>query len=111
MNIPNRPDARPISHLLHMPNDENVNIQVMPLSPESTQSLLELDGPERPKTFADRALERHRIFIEKEANAPSDSERLHIFTEYMVAESRIRRDRYEEVFKSEDLQPNELLVG
>ncbi|MCJ1445433.1 MAG: hypothetical protein MMC23_005938 [Stictis urceolatum] len=101
-------NARPLSHLLHMPNDESV--RVMPLSPESTQSLIDFE-PESPKSFSARAAERHRIFLQKEANASSDEERLHLFTSYMIAESRIRREKYAAVFKAENIHPSDLLEG
>ena len=100
---------RPLSHILHMPNDEAVKIT--PLSPESNHSLMEFDRPESPNTFADRAAERHRIFVQKEANASSDSDRLHHFVQYMLAESRIRRDRYAQVFTEERLETPDLLEG
>ncbi|KAF2654948.1 hypothetical protein K491DRAFT_693380 [Lophiostoma macrostomum CBS 122681] len=49
-------------------------------------------------SFAQASVERHRLFIEKEAAAQSDSERLELFAEFIVAESRLRRDRYTDAF-------------
>ena len=111
LSVPPTSDTRPISHLLHMPNDDNVNIQVMPLSPESTQSSLDMDETTDQEGFARRAIERHRAFALQEAAAGSDSERLYLFIEHMVAESRIRRERYEKVFKEEHLSPLDLVNG
>ena len=111
LSVPPTSDTRPISHLLHMPNDDNVNIQVLPLSPESTQSLLDTDETDDHDGFARRAIERHRAFANREAAANSDSERLHLFIEHMTAESRIRRERYEKVFEEELLNPLELITG
>ena len=88
-----------------------MNIQVMPLSPESTQSLLDMDDEGDCNGFARRAIERHRAFVRKEAAAGSDSERLHLFTEHMIAEARIRRERYDKVFREEHLDPADLLAG
>ncbi|CAI6323687.1 unnamed protein product [Periconia digitata] len=56
-----------------------------------------------PKTsgsdpFAQAAIERHRLFTEREMAAQSDQERLELFAEFMVNESRIRRDRYSTAF-------------
>ncbi|KAF2020668.1 hypothetical protein BU24DRAFT_339311 [Aaosphaeria arxii CBS 175.79] len=49
-------------------------------------------------TFAQASIERHRLFIEKEAAAQSDQDRLELFAEFIVAESRLRRDRYSGAF-------------
>ncbi|KAJ4295291.1 hypothetical protein N0V90_007302 [Kalmusia sp. IMI 367209] len=48
--------------------------------------------------FAEAAIERHRHFIEKEMAAQSDQDRLELFAEYIVSESRLRRDRYSAAF-------------
>ncbi|KAF2860629.1 hypothetical protein K470DRAFT_276730 [Piedraia hortae CBS 480.64] len=48
----------------------------------------------RLDAFALQAIKRHRAFIEKEAAAASDEERLRLFSKYIVNESRLRRDRY-----------------
>lgn len=48
--------------------------------------------------FAEAAVERHRQFIEKEIAAKSDHDRLELFAEYIVNESRLRRDRYSAAF-------------
>jgi hypothetical protein len=50
--------------------------------------------------FAQSSLERYRIFVHQEATAHSDRERLELFANYMVQESRIRRGRYSEAFKT-----------
>ena len=72
---------------------------------------LDIENPASPSGFAERALERHRIFAEKEAAAANDSERLHLFIEFVVAESRLRRDRYSEVFQEEEVDVQDLLQG
>jgi hypothetical protein len=48
--------------------------------------------------FASQSNDRHQEFIEKERSAASDQERLEIFAEYIVMESRIRRSRYSDTF-------------
>jgi len=45
-------------------------------------------------------MERHRTFIEKEALAGSDEERLELFANFMVHESRLRRDRYHTAYNA-----------
>ena len=104
-------DSRPLSHILHLPNDDNAKIRVMPLSPESTQSLMDLEESDDRKFFAQRAIERHKMFLKKESQASSDAERLYLFVEHTIAESRIRRERYAEVFEAEKLEPADLLDG
>ncbi|QIW99196.1 hypothetical protein AMS68_004714 [Peltaster fructicola] len=54
--------------------------------------------PSNIDVFYKQALERHRQFLEKEANAASDAERLEAFANYMVHESRLRRDRYQAAY-------------
>lgn len=62
---------------------------------------LSLSSTPRPgggDVFVEAAIERHRHFIEREMAAPSDQERLELFAEYIVNESRLRRDRYSSAF-------------
>ncbi|KAK4128078.1 hypothetical protein N657DRAFT_685684 [Parathielavia appendiculata] len=44
--------------------------------------------------FAIGAIERFKAFAQKEAAAPNDAERVRLFAEFFVSESRIRRERY-----------------
>jgi hypothetical protein len=48
--------------------------------------------------FARASMERHRQFIEKEMAVETDQERLELFAEFIVTESRLRRDRYSGAF-------------
>ena len=67
--VPPTPDQRPISHLLHSPNPgDSMQVPLMPLTKAASEPL-DLLGPESPKLFAGRAIERHRIFAEREAAA------------------------------------------
>lgn len=102
---------RPFSHLLHVPTTkDSIQAALMP-SRDSHISATDLPGPEGPAAFAQRAIERHRNFAEREANAANDSERLYLFTLFMLAESRIRRDQYAAVFEGEDIDFTELTQG
>lgn len=104
---------RPVSHLLHVPNSCSSSIQ-SPLQPsvkEVRGSDADLLDAESPAAFAIRATSRHKNFAEREAAAANDSERLYIFTQYMLAESRIRRMQYADVFVEEDVDINELTQG
>ena len=107
--IPLANDERPISHLLHMPNND-IPIEVLPLSPENSQAI-DFLRPESPRAFARRAAERHRVFNEREAAAENDSDRLDLFVQYMIAESRIRRERYASTFTDEEIDVAELIQG
>lgn len=103
---------RPLSHLLHMPNlDDSVQAPLQPSSKVRQDSAADLLGPESPAAFAKRAIERHRNFAAREAAAADDSERLYLFTQFMLAESRIRRDQYSAVFEEEAIDVNELTQG
>ncbi|PVH93589.1 hypothetical protein DM02DRAFT_220840 [Periconia macrospinosa] len=54
--------------------------------------------PAESDPFAQAAVERHRQFIEREVAAQSDQDRLELFAEFIVNESRLRRDRYSAAF-------------
>ncbi|PHH81049.1 hypothetical protein CDD82_1355 [Ophiocordyceps australis] len=47
-----------------------------------------------PEEFAAVTVERFKAFATKEASAPTDADRVRIFAEFFVNESRIRRERY-----------------
>lgn len=89
---------RPISHLLHIPN-EDASIPA-PLSPSRPASSASMKTSTRLDAFALQAMERHRNFIEKEAAAASDEDRLELFANFIVHESRLRRDRYMSAYRN-----------
>ena len=110
--VPTEPDQRPVSHLLHMPNsDDSMQVPLTPLTRANQEPVADLLGPESPKAFAGRAIERHRIFAEREAAAKSNSERLDLFVQYINAESRIRREQYASVFDEEGIEIDDLTQG
>lgn len=112
LTAPLAPDERPISHLLHIPNpDESIQEPLKPSAQAKRKSMADLLGPESPGAFAERAIERHRNFAEREASASNDSERLEIFVHFMIAESRIRREKYATVFEEEEISMPELMQG
>lgn len=107
-------EERPISHLLHMPvpnSDDSMQVPLTPSTKAAQEPPEDLLGPESPKLFAGRAIERHRIFAEREAAAANDSERLDLFVQYMKAESRIRRQQYTSVFEEDGIEVDELTQG
>ena len=110
--VPPSLEQRPVSHLLHIPNqDGSMQIPLTPSTRVAEEQEADLLGPESPKAFAGRAIERHRIFAEREAAAASDSERLDLFVQFMTAESRIRREQYASVFEKEGIEISELTDG
>ncbi|KAL2866570.1 uncharacterized protein BJX67DRAFT_131753 [Aspergillus lucknowensis] len=95
-----RRDERPLSHILHLPNDavSSPTLQPRRLSNHSGQSL---DSVVKQDTeLIQSATKRHKEFIEKEASATDEQEALRLFTEFMITESQIRRERYAKIFES-----------
>lgn len=103
---------RPGSHRVPIPNtNDSAHARLMPLQILHRESTTDLLDPEGPAAFAQRAVERHRNFAEREAAAANDSERLYLFAQFMLAESRIRRDQYAAVFDEEGIDVHELTEG
>ncbi len=84
---------RPISHILHHPVIESATMPA-PLEPSRPPSSSSAMASAKLDVFFTQSIERHRAFVEKEATAASDEERLELFANFMVHESRLRRDRY-----------------
>lgn len=91
-------EDRPISHILHMPNDAVSAIK--PLSPRRSTGLQTPQQPslesviKKDTDFVQNALQRHNKFIEDEAAAVNEAEALQIFSQFIISESQIRRERY-----------------
>ncbi|CAG8306055.1 unnamed protein product [Penicillium salamii] len=104
-------ESRPISHILHMPND---TVSMMkPLSPRRTPSQSPQASMEsvmrQDSTFLQDAVQRHKAFVEKEASAADETEALKTFADYILAEAQIRRQRYSKAwdsFQVEDVRRN-----
>ncbi|KAJ5089556.1 hypothetical protein N7532_008240 [Penicillium argentinense] len=98
------PEDRPISHILHMPND--VISGIKPLSPRRIPGQQVIQPPslesiiKQDTEFLQDAMQRHRKFIEQEAAAVDENEALKLFTEFIIQESQIRRVRYAAVWES-----------
>ena len=94
-------NVRPVSHILHAPN-EDMNLQ--PLSPSKTPSnvqyISQVETHQEKENFAQSSIDRHKKFIELEVNAVDDRERLELFSAFIINESRLRRDRYSSAFDS-----------
>jgi hypothetical protein len=103
------PTPPPLSRLaMHSPGRRSAS-QVLNSTPSDSAAVAPLNAS-RPSSqhsnashisqlspadqFARSANERHHAFALKEAAASSDSERVRIFAEFIVTESRLRRERY-----------------
>ncbi|KAG8530998.1 uncharacterized protein KY384_004355 [Bacidia gigantensis] len=110
LSMPGHSEQRPISHILHTPNqDDALPVPLTPSTIAKERPVSDLIGPESPKAFAERAVERHRNFAEREADAVDDSKRLELFVQFIVAESRIRREQYAALFQNEDINIGRLV--
>ncbi|KAE8355826.1 hypothetical protein BDV28DRAFT_20480 [Aspergillus coremiiformis] len=104
---PSRPSSRedrPVSHLLHLPNDALPTVS--PLFPRrsSSQKGPSLDSVvNQDMGFVQNAIQRQKAFIDKEAGAADEAEALGIFAEFIISESQIRRERYAKAWNSGSL--------
>ncbi|KAL3479102.1 hypothetical protein BJX99DRAFT_223068 [Aspergillus californicus] len=103
-----RREDRPVSHILHLPNDSvsSPTLQPRRLSINSGQSLDSV--VKQDIEFIQGAARRHKEFIEKEASAADEMEALRLFTEFTIAESQIRRERYAKIFESGNFNPEQM---
>ncbi|KAI9659742.1 MAG: hypothetical protein M1831_003640 [Alyxoria varia] len=91
---------RPISQISQYPNKEEAMPKpVVPSRPSSSKGEPRSKADDARPSFAQECLERHRLFVEQEAQARSDTERLELFAAFVVNESRLRRDKYAEAFE------------
>ncbi|KAJ5086583.1 hypothetical protein NUU61_007890 [Penicillium alfredii] len=97
-------EDRPISHLLHLPNDSDSMMQ--PLSPrrDPSQQRPPESNISQDSRFVQDAIQRHKTFIQREASAADEAESLQIFIEFIITESRFRRERYARVWESGSLE-------
>lgn len=77
--------ARPVSHLLHLPNMAPANAKLQPPL---------LKDEEAIDAFYISALERHRKLIRSEASAGSDEKRVKMWVDFVVRECQLREERY-----------------
>jgi hypothetical protein len=93
---------RTISHILHTPTDDRGFLDpVAPLQLGKSESpiLTNFSTPDLEQFMTD-SVTRHRIFLQNERLARDDQERLRVFSEYIIAESCIRRRRYSKAWAS-----------
>jgi hypothetical protein len=98
------PITRPISHILHSPNDETSIPSLSPSiklkAPTMPRRTSEFINSNNDEAFVADCSRRHDIFLRAEQTALNDSARLQLFADYILEESRIRRNRYASAFNS-----------
>lgn len=94
--------ARPVSHILHIPNNDHVTIPTLVPAKTHSRQTSQTQIPQISETeqFARDTIERHQSFARKEAAAVNNEEKVRLFADFIVAESRIRRGRYSEAIDS-----------
>lgn len=98
-------------HILQPSKFNSFQVLVSNPTGQDMESDMDALDPKSSRAFAKRAIERHRNFAEREAAATDDSERLYLFAQFMLAESRIRRDQYAAVFELEKIDIHEITRG
>ncbi|KAI9884305.1 MAG: hypothetical protein M1823_003914 [Watsoniomyces obsoletus] len=86
-------------------DDSADGLMPAPLTPSRASAAR---GATNADDFARAAVERHRAFIEREAAAGTDRERVQLFTEFIVKESRLRSSRYTGAIESMGSQMSDL---
>jgi hypothetical protein len=89
---------RSISHLLQMKNDTGA--RPAPLSPRRIPTDAAAQSRSDQDIFVQESIKRHQTFLDKECVAVSDEDRLRVFADYILAESRLRRRRYSHAWAS-----------
>ena len=102
--MPSRPSSReerPISHVRHLSNS-SMSSESPILRHRSSISKESAPDPIKQDTdgFFQDAVQRHKDFIEKEASAADEAEALKLFADFIVSESRMRRQRYSQAWNS-----------
>ncbi|KAI9725906.1 MAG: hypothetical protein M1828_002233 [Chrysothrix sp. TS-e1954] len=92
---------RIISRVLHVSSQAQSPFQsISSPRPSSSTSQTQDSNILEGNAFARASLDRYKSFVMQEARAQNDSDRLKIFAEFLVKESRVRRDRYSHAFES-----------
>ena len=78
--------------------DKSMKQTRAPSRPPSSKGPGQLRQESELPSFAREAIARHAKFVEAELRATSDEDRLQLFADFIVHESRLRRDRYPDAF-------------
>lgn len=109
--MPSRPSSREersVSHARHFSNGSSSTDSPI-LRRRSSMTQESPDPAKREKDqFLHDAIQRHKDFIEKEASAEDEAEALRTFADFIIAESRLRRQRYFQAWESGSFEPEEV---
>ena len=98
------PITRPISHILHSPNDATSIPSLSPSTERKPQIFARRESKNIDLTddeaFFAECQRRHDIFLRAEKAATSESDRLQLFADFILEEARIRRKRYASTWSS-----------
>ncbi|TQB68116.1 hypothetical protein MPDQ_004003 [Monascus purpureus] len=96
-------------HMNNMPDGVASMDSVLSQSDTSTRQASSLNShASQDAEFMQNAEKRHRAFIEKELAAANESEALKIFSEFIITESQIRRERYAKIWDRSSLDLDEI---
>ncbi|GAP91705.1 hypothetical protein SAMD00023353_12800110 [Rosellinia necatrix] len=89
------PQSRSASSSSHARPEIYSSINSVASTPFTSQSLTkQLVVSQTAQQFCQGAIERFQTFAEKEASAKTDADRVKLFADFVVNESRLRRERY-----------------
>jgi hypothetical protein len=92
-------------------------LSIVPINDSAVPALLSVPTPANlqsptdpfsPSGFCLNAIARHNAFAESEAAATTDEERVRLFADFIVSESRLRRERYASAIDAMGLELLEL---
>ncbi|KAI0433760.1 hypothetical protein F5Y09DRAFT_350682 [Xylaria sp. FL1042] len=89
------PQSRSVSSSSHARPDIYSSINSVASTPLLSQPLTkQIVVSQTAQQFCQGTIERFQAFAEKEASAKTDADRVKLFTDFIVSESRLRRERY-----------------
>ncbi|KAI0816229.1 hypothetical protein GGR55DRAFT_225449 [Xylaria sp. FL0064] len=89
------PQSRSVSSSSHARPDVYSSINSVASTPLLSQPLTkQIVVSQTAQQFCQGTIERFQAFAEKEASAKTDADRVKLFTDFIVSESRLRRERY-----------------
>ncbi|KAH8161062.1 hypothetical protein CIB48_g7186 [Xylaria polymorpha] len=89
------PQSRSVSSSSHARQDVYSSINSVASTPFTAQPLTkQLVVSQTAQQFCQGTVERFQTFAEKEASAKTDADRVKLFADFIVNESRLRRERY-----------------
>ncbi|KAI0965887.1 hypothetical protein F4678DRAFT_310399 [Xylaria arbuscula] len=89
------PQSRSVSSSSHVRPDTYSSINSVASTPFVSQPLAkQIVVSQTAQQFCQATIERFQVFAEKEASVKTDADRVKLFTDFIVSESRLRRERY-----------------